>query len=191
MAGLGTAGEIIQSALGILHVKIGQARNYLIPFGHAVYLPKVRGKVTLPAGFKSKEIIEEEIEITPAFMDIPYSEAKPQSHANLEQKLENSAQTYLQKLSQAQAHEQLTSIGTIIFRRVRINEESSRIFGSVGQADILKFLKDELSINADMTCIFNQETGGRIKLMGDHLVSVSFSEEGLADVEIKVQIVDA
>jgi ribosomal protein L9 len=126
------------------------------------------------------------VEITPAFMSVPYSEAQSTSpspaEGGLGGKYKSAADLY------AEIHQKVSSLTPIEFRRVRIAKDSVKIFGSVTAQDVANYLKESHDIEIDMNfIIFGGD--GRLKEVGSHQVSISLPE--YENVPITIDVVDA
>jgi ribosomal protein L9 len=109
-----------------------------------------------------KKIEENEIvEITPAFMDIPYSEQKSLLHLDMTFSTQDtSANEAFDAI-----FEKLPTLGPLVFDRVKIDESDTKIYGSVTSQDICNVLKNDHGIVIDQQYI-SLEGMSKVKDLG-------------------------
>ncbi|KAJ3261336.1 hypothetical protein HK103_005944 [Boothiomyces macroporosus] len=156
--GLGNAGDIVLA-------KLGYARNYLVPFKKAYYVPRHRGKPILPDNWvapvkETGDILEK---ITPAIITVPYNINSIQTVTPIEQ-IEHI-------MSDMELKDALLKVQDLEFQRVRIKKDSDKIFGSVTPADIANALLNQ-NISID-----KEKIQGRFKEIGSHSATITLSED--------------
>ncbi|KND00691.1 ribosomal protein L9 [Spizellomyces punctatus DAOM BR117] len=176
IAGIGDKGEI---AL----VNLSTARNYLVPFGLAYYVPRIKGKAVLPDGWEPR-IREDDVvleTITPA-----YSTVKVEQRKTVTVTATNAETSKPTREERAQQEvEKLAALGTIkelVFERVLHRPESTKIYGSVSQEDIIKKLLAEHGVSIDRDAV-QLET--KIKDVGVYKVTVSLGD-GFKPVDVDI-----
>lgn len=150
--GLGITGDIVLADRSY-------ARNYLVPFKKAYYVPMFLGKPILPDGWVKPVTADLEYAelITPAIVNVPYSE-------------NDSAEPGVKEiLSTEELKQKLESVGLLEFSRVLIQADSDKIFGSVSGMDISQLLKSQFGLEVGI------ET--RLKTIGKHQVNVSVGDD--------------
>ncbi|KAJ3276250.1 hypothetical protein HDV01_005698 [Terramyces sp. JEL0728] len=168
--GLGKAGDIVLANLGY-------ARNYLVPFKKAYYVPRHRGIPILPDNWVPplKETADVLENITPAVVTVPYNINSIQTANPIEQ-IEHI-------MSDIELKDAVLKIQSLDFQRVRIKKDSDKIFGSVTPTDIANSLLN-LNINID-----KEKIQGRFKEIGEHQATISISED-IDPISIKIIIKD-
>lgn len=159
--GMGSIGDIVLSPRSY-------ARNYLIPFKKAYYVPRELGKPILPDNWTlpvSTSAVQLET-ITPAIVKVPYSEEAESVDSMPVQEL----------------RERL-SLVSLVFTRVLINQDSDKIFGSITPFDIHTQLFENFGLNIDRDTI-----QCKLKTIGKHTINISVGQELVkVPVEIKSQ----
>ena len=152
---------------------VGEARNYLVPFELAYYVPRVNGQPILPKDWKPA-VKEADLKlefIVPAFATVPYSETQtvlPQEPVVPVAALKSS----LEKVS-------------LRFERVRIQPDTTRFYGSVNVQDIVKALRQEHLLVVDKEAITIPE--GKLKTLGQYSIEIKV---GSQVVSIPLEIAD-
>ncbi|RKO82784.1 hypothetical protein BDK51DRAFT_34142 [Blyttiomyces helicus] len=165
---------------------------------HSVRLSQARSsKLTpiLPPKWESKRNLEKIPLITPAILSEQLAEKLAAREAEIELAaavVEPTAPaTPVPTIADPKAAElerQIALSGTppLVFNRVRITPDSTRIYGSVSVEDIVAELGNRnIVVRVDKLFV----EGGRLKEIGEHLVVVK-SSEGLDDVRVRVTIRD-
>jgi ribosomal protein L9 len=163
--GMGSQGDIVMANLS-------HARNYLVPFKKAYYVPRRMGKPILPDGWtvpvKESETILEPI--TPAVVYVPYTEKSTGALESVENDVLMTDQDIRTKLATI----------TLVFSRVLIHQDTDKIFGSVNAADIQTELQEKYGIELDKESI-----DCRLKTIGNHKVTM---QVGGIPVEVAINI---
>lgn len=182
----------------------------------AYYLPRKLGKPILPPNFKFAEKFEAEeiVEITPAFMEVEYFEAQSvnnPAHEDTRATLKSSLPVFNQAINPIPKqdisdaifssmvynatdkenddyHERLKSVKNLLFKRVKVNENGPKIFGSVTSQDIYNSLKEDYGILVDLQNI-SVNNGNKIKEVGTYEASVTLPEKDA--IEISIEVVDS
>ncbi|KAJ3241182.1 hypothetical protein HDU81_001578 [Chytriomyces hyalinus] len=167
--GLGVKGEIVQASLGL-------ARNYLVPFKLAYYVPKLKGKPILPTNWQRKDDLGKDAiqTVLPAFFN-----PTTVSQASIANPLQSKKAAA--KLEGATALSQIVSLQ---FKRPLIDPKGRRTFGSVSPDDIVALLRDTHGISVDKADVVIE--GGRIKETGEHQISIRSSTLSQMSVQIVV-----
>ncbi|KAJ3043678.1 hypothetical protein HDV00_004451 [Rhizophlyctis rosea] len=181
---LGVKGEIVMAHPSYV-------REYLIPFGLAYHVPRLENEPVLPDGWVPKVVDSTVIEtILPAFSTIspekPTSiiakpfETSPSSPDPSETTIKHEAETI------ADTRTALESLPALEFHRVRISEDSTRIYGSVSPEDVATELSSRWGISVDKAGI--EIENGRIKEVGERVVRVKIN--GVEEVTLRVVVRD-
>jgi ribosomal protein L9 len=162
--GLGSQGDIVLSDLS-------RARNYLVPFKKAYYVPRVKGKPILPDDWTppARETEEELEMITPAIVHVPYVESM-EMNTQQQREIFMTDQDIRNKLATT----------TLVFQRVLIHQDTDKIFGSVNALDVAEELKEQFGIELEKEAI-----DCRLKTIGNHQVNVKVGD---ASVQLAIVI---
>jgi hypothetical protein len=162
---------------------LARARNYLVPFHYAYYLPRFKGKAILPDGWKApvKEEAGERIFITPALPLVPYFESSTQGSGQGTSAFHENSSAITDRDLRAKI-EAITETPLLTFARVRISKENVRIFGSVNPSEIAVAFREQRDIS-----IPKEYISGRLKEIGLHQIQIAFSdaEPLIVDIEVK------
>ncbi|TPX37043.1 hypothetical protein SmJEL517_g00841 [Synchytrium microbalum] len=186
VATLGEKGDIVQ-------VGLGHARNYLIPFKLAYYVPRLRDKPLLPTNWKPKAVVQTATEqITPAVWTDPIiTQQQPtqqqQDDGSIQDRPGRRPMATPSQPSAADiligALNQRESLDlTVTFKRVRISANESKIYGSVTADDVATELGNILGV----TVVPSLVDGERIKSVGAHQMMLKLP----TPIPIQVAVVD-
>ncbi|KAJ3340513.1 hypothetical protein HDU91_000837 [Kappamyces sp. JEL0680] len=186
---------------------LSRARNYLVPFQFAYYLPRFKGKAILPDGWTPpvKEEAGERVFITPAVPTVPYFESPtgaasfhPQPSALTFDQDGNPVPDQTQNasvplsLSDSDLQKYLASLvqsnlgkPVVTFSRVKISSASEKIFGSVNPNEIAEAFLDRYNL-----VLPKEYITGRLKEIGSHELQIVFSDPSVEPLTIPVQVVD-
>lgn len=142
-----------------------------MPLNQAYYVPRFRGKPILPDGFKlaeKKSKVAREI-ITPA---IDMGGFVEEAEVNAEEQSETMIRQFLSQQS------------ALVFKRVRITPEASKIFGSVTPQDISESLLETHGVTFP-----KENITGKFKDIGQHKCFLQFSEG--EPLEMVVDIIES
>ncbi|KAJ3021390.1 hypothetical protein HKX48_008620 [Thoreauomyces humboldtii] len=170
----------------IAMVNLAQARNYLVPFGLAYYVPRIRGKPILPEGWEPR-IREDDVileTITPAFSTVKIEPRNTESTASPQAAAAGLASRERRIERDADKLTRLSSLPQLIFDRVRMRTDSPRIYGSVTPEDILAELHETHGLVLEKDAV---KLDARIKDLGEHVVAV---EVGTGNVKITIVVKD-
>ncbi|KAI9203099.1 uncharacterized protein BJ171DRAFT_510883 [Polychytrium aggregatum] len=170
--GYGEAGQIIQ-------VTVKEARNWLIPFRMADYVPKFDGASILPTGW-TPPIDEDQFAKDPIVPAVAVSSPNP-----AELRKQGTGSSEEAPLSLFEFKDKLIQLKELHFERTTISEASDdgRIYGSVSSEDVSHALEEHsIIIPSDAIVI----PGGRIKSLGSHQVNVRLGE--FADLNVALNI---
>ncbi|KAI8848734.1 hypothetical protein BC829DRAFT_393327 [Chytridium lagenaria] len=167
--GLGKTGDIVLASSKV-------ARNYLIPFQLAYYVPRSAGKPILPEGWEPPLLKDDSLPdlILPAIFESAndFSRSK---------KSKSSSKT-------ATAVEiptaSIADIKELRFTRPVIVRGESRIFGSVSADDIIVKLREEFNIVLEKTAI-GMPASQKIKELGTHQITVAMGS-GKTELDVVV-----
>ncbi|KAJ3218221.1 hypothetical protein HDU67_006330 [Dinochytrium kinnereticum] len=168
--GLGKEGDIVLTTTKM-------ARNYLVPFKLAYYVPRSGGKPILPEGWQPP--VKKDDSLPDLILPAIFEAAADFSGRSKKAKTPAKESTQSPLVS-------LTDIKELRFTRPVIVPGESRIFGSVSSDDIVTRLREEYKITVDKSAI-TLMAGPRIKELGPHQISIAV---GAGKVELEV-IVDA
>ncbi|KAJ3186959.1 hypothetical protein HDU85_006996 [Gaertneriomyces sp. JEL0708] len=171
--GLGERGEITL-------VNLAQARNYLVPFGLAYYVPRIKGKPILPEGWEPR-VRDENMEletIEPAFSTVTVETRQMTTSASSTTRTADLIPDK-QKI--------LTTISLLTFDRVRVSADTSRIYGSVSAEDVAKALFDKHALSVERDMIQFPADTPRIKDVGDYDVLIELGG-GMKAHQLKVVV---
>ncbi|KAJ3089139.1 hypothetical protein HK102_007102, partial [Quaeritorhiza haematococci] len=183
------------------------ARNYLVPFKLAYYVPRDMGKPILPEGWKPKPT-EDELrveQIVPAFTTVSIdalvqhqSVTKPTFDPNRITSPQAPTPASMTDLGKRDAIE---SIRSLTFERVRISKDDKRIYGSVSADDIVEMLQSQYGIKVGKESVHMAHDGEpatqgfrdggepvRIRHIGNYKVNIrvgSNVEDVTLDVVVK------
>ena len=182
VAGLGRQGEIVLAGLG-------HTRNYLVPFKLAYYLPRTLGRPLLPAGWEPPiKLADIRLEfITPAFMAVPYFEQVSTNDPPTANAQSDAARSLELLMSQSQTRTRLEQIPILELKRLRINTDSERFFGSVTPIDISAEIKQRHDITVDPASVLLATE--KIKELGSHDCKITFKE--LDPINIRFIVLDS
>ncbi|KAJ3414583.1 hypothetical protein HDV05_006322 [Chytridiales sp. JEL 0842] len=155
----------------------GYARNYLIPFKLAYFVPRSKGKPILPEGWRPKVKISKEdiITIVPATFNMEL--LRPQTIGGGDKAKSGG------KLDQA-AINTLSRIGKLTFARPVISAGDTRIFGSVSVDDCVAELQEKHGITLESKSITIE--GGRIKELGVYQATVNAGRDATIALDVEV-----
>ncbi|KAI9013846.1 hypothetical protein CLU79DRAFT_768221 [Phycomyces nitens] len=143
----------------VVSVRPGLMRNILYPAKKASYVPTFNGP-------RNRQL---ELELEKAAV----TETGADKTVNQERRRESAS-----KLAGS-----LSSVGTLVFKRAVV-PSSTNTFGSVTADDVISKLKDIGLLVERQTIVFQSE-GGRIKSLGEHLVTI---EAGNQSTTLKVLV---
>ncbi|KAI8585874.1 hypothetical protein BDZ88DRAFT_455514 [Geranomyces variabilis] len=177
--GIGEKGEIALANLA-------QARNYLVPFGLAYYVPRVKGKPILPEGWEPR-IREDDVvleTIVPAFSSVRVERRQTQTETGFATTAKPNRGERL--TLDSEKHAALQLVPQLTFERVRMRADSDRIYGSVTPEDIVLDLLNKHGIVLEKEAV---RLEARIKEIGSHSVQVAIGE--LPSVELQIVVADS
>ncbi|TPX59136.1 hypothetical protein PhCBS80983_g02666 [Powellomyces hirtus] len=176
--GIGEKGEITL-------VNLAQARNYLVPFGLAYYVPRIKGKPILPEGWEPR-IREDDVvleTIVPAFSSVKIEQRQTLNETSV---AAGTATREKRIELDSEKHSALLAIKNLTFDRVKMRADSTRIYGSVTPEDIVVELLDKYGVVLEKEAV---QLGERIKDVGTHSVHVAL--DPLPPVELQIVVVDS
>ncbi|KAJ3332000.1 hypothetical protein HDU76_001616 [Blyttiomyces sp. JEL0837] len=160
---LHSTGEIVLASLG-------QARNYLIPFKLAYYVPRSKRLPILPEGWKPKENLsgKKNIVVLPVGFDASLlSPTSPTLMSAIASK------TSTKKKAIEIDGVALSAIKELTFFRPLIDPKSQRTFGSVSAEDISAMLRDSHGLVVERSAISIDAPNGKIKEIGKHVITIN------------------
>ncbi|KAJ3051189.1 hypothetical protein HK097_007836 [Rhizophlyctis rosea] len=169
------------------HPNWKKTRQVLVPLKKAYYVPRVDGHAILPDNWKPKEKEEVLETILPAF-----SVVSPERPGVTFTTFSHTAPSTSTTTSDAGPSPTTVDLKTALetlpkldIHRVRVSDESNRIYGSVTAEDIAEQLNFRWNIIVDKTNV--HVAGGRFKEVGVKQVVISISETESVTLSIHIK----
>ncbi|KAJ3195241.1 hypothetical protein HDU82_002187 [Entophlyctis luteolus] len=168
-----------------LGVRVGMARNYLIPFKLAYYVPRAKGIPILPKNWERKTAFDKNAikSVLPAFFDPAAMVSPAPSSLGWSASSARKASTP----EQIEGASALAKVTELEFKLPLIDPKGRRTFGSVTVEDIIAKLREAhgvTSLAKDDVVVLGM--GGRIKEIGEHPITVRTPTGSLINITVKV-----